>query len=401
MKIKRQSIAFNILNNFKEVYETNPFTKATEILNDNFNKGLINELETEEAFEQLDSLIEKGHKYYKREGTPGNYKYYYTEQEYREAKSGKKEESNTDSFKIGDKVKLQDGYDESGKPVVREYTVTQPGSRAAGDRLKDNELYLTSPGVMGFDASIDWLNKNVIKETDKPQEKSFDKDPISKYREELINHGTKNGDKALVEYAKTASSKQIEQRMKSDKYEEQFQDKTPEKKEDKGREFSKEKMKTESKLLSNIESKLMSIEKDSKEKIDAIKNYETKLKEHVNKLKDKLPLLEMAAEEYGTTIGYLNFHKTGDSGVWPEGDKLWVTLSLIPTEKSKIRYIKDKGYDQNGRNKNDSELNAQAEKLQQFLREKLSVDTVSVNKFSFEVGSSKPSSGILVELWIN
>ena len=36
-------------------------------------------------------LIEKavGHKYFKREGTPGNYKYYYTEAEYKEAKGGK------------------------------------------------------------------------------------------------------------------------------------------------------------------------------------------------------------------------------------------------------------------------------------------------------------------------
>lgn len=31
-------------------------------------------------------VLEKAHKYFKREGTPGNYKYYYTETEYKEAK---------------------------------------------------------------------------------------------------------------------------------------------------------------------------------------------------------------------------------------------------------------------------------------------------------------------------
>lgn len=94
MEIKRQSIAFNIINNFKEV-EIDPVVKVTNILNENFNKGLVDELTTNQAFEELDNLIKKGigsHKYYKREGAPGNYKYYYTEQEYKEAKGGENKE---------------------------------------------------------------------------------------------------------------------------------------------------------------------------------------------------------------------------------------------------------------------------------------------------------------------
>lgn len=88
MEIKRQSVAFNIINNFKET-EVDPIIKVTNILNENFNKGLVDELTTNQAFEELDNLIEKGmggHKYFKREGTPGNYKYYYTEGEYKQAK---------------------------------------------------------------------------------------------------------------------------------------------------------------------------------------------------------------------------------------------------------------------------------------------------------------------------
>lgn len=97
----------------------------------------------------------------------------------------------------------------------------------------------------------------------------------------------------------------------------------------------------------------------------------------------------------------MGYFKTGRlSDVWVDGDSLLVSLSLTPTTKSKIRYIKDKGYDRNGRNKNYSKLKAQAEKLQQFLSKKLSVDTVSVNEFSFETESSKPSGDILVKFWI-
>ncbi len=89
MEIKRQSVAFNILKNFKETEHIMTAENVVNTINDNFNKGLIDELTAEEAFGQLDNLLEKGHKYYKREGSPGNYKYYYTEAEYKEAKGDK------------------------------------------------------------------------------------------------------------------------------------------------------------------------------------------------------------------------------------------------------------------------------------------------------------------------
>ena len=98
MQIKKQSIAFNILNNFKGVNDINPIEQTVELINDNFNKGLIDELTVEQAFEQLDNVIQKSapHKYFKREGVPGNYKYYYTEEEYNKAKGtkDKKEDGN-------------------------------------------------------------------------------------------------------------------------------------------------------------------------------------------------------------------------------------------------------------------------------------------------------------------
>lgn len=58
-------------------------------------------------------LLEKsmGHKYFKREGTPGNYKYYYTEEEYNKAKGKKTEDKETNNPETiendGKKYKLQ------------------------------------------------------------------------------------------------------------------------------------------------------------------------------------------------------------------------------------------------------------------------------------------------------
>ena len=79
----------NELRVLQNINETN-VSKITQILNSKFEKGLISEELCENSFKELDNLIEKAgnHKYFKREGTPGNYKYYYTEAEYKQAKGG-------------------------------------------------------------------------------------------------------------------------------------------------------------------------------------------------------------------------------------------------------------------------------------------------------------------------
>ncbi|MFA5634228.1 MAG: hypothetical protein WC973_03700, partial [Candidatus Dojkabacteria bacterium] len=140
MEIKRQSVAFNILRNFKETEHIMTVENVVNTINDNFNKGLIDELTTEQAFEQLDNLLEKGHKYYKREGGPGNYKYYYTEAEYKKKVGGKKTEgiskesrSESKNIRVGQEVEIPSGLTtdplhkqgESGKVVLtNEYITT-------------------------------------------------------------------------------------------------------------------------------------------------------------------------------------------------------------------------------------------------------------------------------------
>lgn len=86
-----QYSTLNELRVLQNINKTN-VSKITETLNQNFEKGLISEELCENSFKELDNLIEKAgnHKYFKREGSPGNYKYYYTEEEYRQAKGEKK-----------------------------------------------------------------------------------------------------------------------------------------------------------------------------------------------------------------------------------------------------------------------------------------------------------------------
>ena len=62
-------------------------------------------------------LLEKamGHKYFKREGSPGNYKYYYTEEQYNKEKGKKTEDISKESrsefknIRVGQEVKIPNG----------------------------------------------------------------------------------------------------------------------------------------------------------------------------------------------------------------------------------------------------------------------------------------------------
>jgi hypothetical protein len=78
--------------------QTNPFEEIANKCNESFQKGLVTESEFNSAIDYFEDLMKgMGHKYFKREGTAGNYKYYYTEAEYKKAKGGK-EESKKDSL---------------------------------------------------------------------------------------------------------------------------------------------------------------------------------------------------------------------------------------------------------------------------------------------------------------
>lgn len=90
--------------------------KVTEELNKSFTNGTSADT-VEAAFKNLDILIEKSgnHKYFKREGSPGNYKYYYTKEEYDKA-HGKKET-----------IKISSAYGDS-KFSTRERAINPSGT---------------------------------------------------------------------------------------------------------------------------------------------------------------------------------------------------------------------------------------------------------------------------------
>lgn len=183
-------------------------------------------------------ILEKGinHKYYKREGTPGNYKYYYTEEEYKKAKNPHdsrfkfQKDTKVSFVKNGETINgIISDYDYNSVTFDKEYNV---------DYKKDGKTWTMIGVPEGKIQEFQEDKKNLAKEIIERQ-KTLPKEDIGKkleattsiveYRRHLIDYGTKNGDKDLVEYAKNASVSALERRMKSEKTEEQFQDKKEEK----------------------------------------------------------------------------------------------------------------------------------------------------------------------------
>lgn len=85
--------------------------EVVDVLNKSFLDGLISEETVELDFKNLDQIVEKARstKYYKREGSPGNYKYYYTKEEYDKAKIEGRDSfrpGGFDGLKVGMKLKL-------------------------------------------------------------------------------------------------------------------------------------------------------------------------------------------------------------------------------------------------------------------------------------------------------
>lgn len=152
--------------------------------------------------------------------------------------------------------------------------------------------------------------------------------------------------------------------------------------------------------ISKVNSSIESMVTKSEEKINQINDYTKKYTEKLEQFKKIIPSLEKAVSNYGGKISRLSYHKTGKDDTWENDDTFIVSFSITPTEKSKIKFIKDEGFTKEGRGKNDTKLETQAEKLRDYLKENLSLNSVSVNKYSFEQ-KDVSKGNILVDIWLN
>lgn len=131
-----QYTTLNELRVLQNITEDN-VSKVTQILNSKFEKGLISEELHEKAMNQLDNLIEKaqGKKYIKRTGTPGNYKYEYSDVSGRGDKS--KKDSRSKEIREADEREAKKKY--YSEPPSKSKKVSR--SRSADAFLKEADAW--------------------------------------------------------------------------------------------------------------------------------------------------------------------------------------------------------------------------------------------------------------------
>ena len=138
--------------------------------------------------------------------------------------------------------------------------------------------------------------------------------------------------------------------------------------------------------------------------LDGISSYEAKIKvieankdkhiKHLQKLKDTIPELEKEFENQGLSIHSLNSTKTGMNTDWEDGDSLNVSMKCSIINKNKVRLLK---HSRGG--KNSQRLKEKASKLQNTIKDNTSVESVSVNQYSFE-SKDKERELISLTIWI-
>lgn len=156
--------------------EVNSLKAANVVSDETLRKELV-------FYRKKDSDIEKAasHKYFKREGTTGNYKYYYTEAEYKQAKGGG-ESKESDSK---GKVYHSDKYDAKNSRKTKTSTVYLEGTEVVDIYDKGTDTYRATVPVSRFKDS-----KTDISSTDKDKLKGRNSSDISE--DEIVDLMTSN-----------------------------------------------------------------------------------------------------------------------------------------------------------------------------------------------------------------
>lgn len=184
-------------------------------IQENIEKSLnsISEKVSEELLNDIEKSI--SHKYFKREGTPGHYRYFYTEEEYKN--------------KVGhsvEKGKVGESYNEAALENLVKHR--DPDERHFFEMNDEEVRYLhgfASANLVNSSLSpvlrkkvLEWFRMSLTELGIRKKNKAKEEDSISKYRQSLID----SGDKELADYAKKATTDQIKRRMLSDKNKDNF-----------------------------------------------------------------------------------------------------------------------------------------------------------------------------------
>lgn len=146
--------------------ENEDFTEAIDEVADTLNKsledGLIGREEYERDFDNLDQIIQKArpHKYIKCEGTTGNYKYYYTLEEYKAAQGGAVDTTEGEDKKVEiDKKFVSEVQEWIGDEFPEEFIAGIDSQLRK--KLGENYTKVNIPADTSYDENVEIVDKKI------------------------------------------------------------------------------------------------------------------------------------------------------------------------------------------------------------------------------------------------
>lgn len=167
-----------------------------------------------------DDIIEKA-KYFKREGTSGNYRYYYTEEQYKKMK-GNKQSSPSDSDKAKEEIQnKRDREERFHDKTAGIYEEAAKIAAHAGISRKEYDGYHLGTKKELYNNYLKDVEKE-LKGKKEPSKKENDKEEsnprmsIGNYRKLLLDRAHKTGDSDLADYSRSASIDNLKRRYLSE-----------------------------------------------------------------------------------------------------------------------------------------------------------------------------------------
>jgi hypothetical protein len=153
--------------------QVNNFEIALDTLNSNFNKGIISDSIYEKACSELDGLLEKAfqHKYIKREGTKGHYKYWYSEPKgKREGEKNNEDKKEFDPYKYRFNVieehnaKIQNATEKNDSFIQDKKTLDNTISNENLRTVATNKIINQFKKLNGSEGDLNSIKENAKKQ---------------------------------------------------------------------------------------------------------------------------------------------------------------------------------------------------------------------------------------------
>lgn len=146
----------------------------------------------------------------------------------------------------------------------------------------------------------------------------------------------------------------------------------------------------------NTAAKISEVAEKNAKAIEQININTTRHTEALSQAGLLISQLQPKLQKLGLEISQVGTSKSGNTPNWDETTILNVSLTCVPSEKSKFKFIPHNGYKADGSGQNESRLEAKKNKIEAAL----GYDKLTVNQYSLETGRRPKTDRVLITFYV-